>query len=111
MDEISGFGEEKPDYERACQAMVIRGMEWFDEQHAVGLTPTPEFHDRVPEGAFVAGGYDQAIELGFWVEANEWAGSLARAMYAAAVAEQGQEPTFAMMATCISHVMSAHMIG
>jgi hypothetical protein len=90
--EISGFGGA---YEKACQIMVVAGMEWFDEHP-----------DAVPHFA----GY-QGV-MGIITEEDDDAKALGAWMVAAADAyDPNGGVTGAMHQATVSHVLWAHENG
>lgn len=87
MGEISGFGG---GYEATCRAMVLAGLDWFDE-----------FPDAKPEFHGYKGIY------GIIEEDN----LEAKALSAAVVAAANGDCTGAMHQAVIGHVMAAHRLG
>lgn len=90
MGEISGFGG---DYEAACKAMVLAGLEWLDSHP----NADPVFH-----------GIKNVF--GLIMEDNDDAKSLTEAM--AKVPElKGDGPTGAMMQAAVGHAMFIKVNG
>ena len=87
MGEISGFGG---GYEKACQAMVLAGLAWFDAHPGAD----PKFH-----------GYSNIY--GIIEEDNDDAKALSDAV----VAASGGDCTGAMHQATISHVLVARRLG
>jgi len=87
MDEISGFGG---GYEAACRAMVIAGLEWFDDhpesaptfqtyEHVIGVsTPMTDCAKKLETAMSNAGGDVTGAMMQvttnhvLWIHAHSW---------------------------------------